>query len=385
MSIDSYIFNIKNIYSFSNENKEYVIELYNEESFKINEQLYNIIRLFKDSNNNIKESMKTEIHNNEYYYRCIEYMIKNNILIEKNNILKNKKAKIRFNKLSLEIDLISTEKLDKLLNILKILINKYIFILSIFSSLIMLKLLTMTSFKVKFSSFENFCIVLLVILSMIIHELGHLSGCKKFNVNTGFLGVGLYIIIPRIYVGIKNIWTIDNKKRSIIDGSGVYFQLIYINILFFIYYFTNQKLLIPVINITLMIIIFNMIPLFNLDGYWFLLDYFNINNFNINNFILKDFFKQKKSIIFINMIIILSNMIFFTIILINTINYFENFPTVIKNLLDKSNIKSGIYYLIYIINIALNIFFRLSFILFLIKNIKKIVYNVLKERGVYGK
>ncbi|MBD7916319.1 hypothetical protein H9660_14320, partial [Clostridium sp. Sa3CUN1] len=306
MSIDRYIFNIKNIYNFSNEKKEYVIELYTEESFKINEQLYNMIGLFKDSNNNIKEYMKNEIYNNEYYYKCIEYMIKNNILIEKNNILKNKKSKIRFNKLSLEIDLISTKKLDKLLNFLQVLINKYVFIISIFSSLIIIKLLTMISFRVKFSSFENFCIVLLVFLSMILHEFGHLSGCKKFDVNTGFLGFGLYIIIPRIYVEIKNIWIIDNKKRAIIDGCGVYFQLIYINILFFIYYFTNQKLLIPVINITLMIIIFNMIPLVNLDGYWFLLDYFNINNFNINNFILKDFFKQKKAIIFINMIIILS-------------------------------------------------------------------------------
>lgn len=163
--------------------------------------------------------MKTEIYNNEYYYRCIEYMIKNNILIEKNNILKNKKAKIRFNKLSLEIDLIRTEKLDKLFNILKILINKYIFILSIFCFLIIVKSLTMISFRVEFSNFENFCIVLLVILSMIIHELGHLSGCKKFNVNTGFLGVGLYIIIPRIYVGIKNIWTIDNSSRFILESN----------------------------------------------------------------------------------------------------------------------------------------------------------------------
>lgn len=384
MYISEYVFNIRKISKVPNKEIEYILELQNEEIFKINDKLYNIINLFSDSNYNIKEYKSNNDISLDYYNKALEYMIKNNIIIKDDNSSQNMRSKIRLNKLSLEIDLFKTNTniLKKVFSLLKLLINKYIFIITLINFLIIVYKFKSISFFTVFNIKESIIIFLLLILTLFIHEFGHLAACSKYNVDTGFLGFGLYTIIPRVYVDIKKIWFINNKKRSVIDISGIYFQMIYVNILFFIYYFSNLNLIIPVISMNLLMIIFNSIPLSNMDGYWFLLDYFNIYNIklkNIKNIITKKNSKEKFTCILVYITTIMVNALFFIIIFFNTINYFKNAPKFAIGIVELLHTESSIYNLYYILKSGIGLIFRVAFIIFLLINLKKFIYSIIKK------
>ena len=386
MNIDEYVFNIKKISKVPNKGREYILELYNEEIFRINDNLYNTIILLRNSNDNIKEYCENDDIALNYYNKVLEYMLQKSIIVKSHNISKNIKPRIRLNGLSLEIDLFKTKYLDKALDFLKLLVNKYVFIIILINSLIIISKIKDIQFYVVFSIGENIGILLLLIVTMFIHEIGHLAACSKYNVETGFLGIGLYTIIPRVYVNIRNIWFIENRKRAAIDLCGVYFQMIYINILFLIYYFTSIKLLIPVININLAIIMFNIIPLLNMDGYWFLLDYFDICNTRFKN--IKNIIATKKNIekvilTLVYLTITIVNVSFFLIISIYTVNYFRSIPEIVNNIMELINTESVISNLYYMLKVLMGLFFRATFIIFLIINVKKGIYRMIKKEKIY--
>ncbi len=123
------------------------------------------------------------------------------------------------------------------------------------------------------SVFSNSILFFLLIIIIIIHEMGHSISAYSFKVKVRELGFGIYYIFPVFYVDLGEAWKLNQKKRSVINLSGIYFQLIIGLVIFSISLFiTNNTLLLNLFYLNFLIIITNLNPFFRFDGFWVLSD-----------------------------------------------------------------------------------------------------------------
>jgi len=112
----------------------------------------------------------------------------------------------------------------------------------------------------------------MIIFSIIIHEMGHLSACHYL----GCSYKGLQFYWPNIFKGwgvnITNVWMLNPKKRVIIDLGGIWFQLLLCAFIFILYLVSGNKLLILTIFLIDIQLIWGIIPYKKSDGYWLIID-----------------------------------------------------------------------------------------------------------------
>jgi hypothetical protein len=118
----------------------------------------------------------------------------------------------------------------------------------------------------------------IVTASVLVHELGHLSACRRFRCSHGVLGFGLYMMFPVFYVDVTQTWRLPRKQRLMVDIGGVYFQLLFLGAVV-LGYFTSglASLYFAAIAINASIL-FNFHPVLKFDGYWVLTDALGITN-----------------------------------------------------------------------------------------------------------
>ena len=119
---------------------------------------------------------------------------------------------------------------------------------------------------------------------MAAHELAHAVVCKKYGGEVKSMGLLLFFLIPCFYCDVTDIYKIkEAKHRKRVALSGVYVNaflgvafllLAFILTLFQIivlpfYYFSLSSLLVS---------LYNLIPLVKLDGYWYLSAALNVTN-----------------------------------------------------------------------------------------------------------
>lgn len=85
-------------------------------------------------------------------------------------------------------------------------------------------------------------VLLLLLLSSFVHEIGHASACRHFGVKHGGIGFGLYLTFPVFYTDVSEIWKLKRTERIVVNMAGVYFQLILL-IPFFLIYFLHITIL----------------------------------------------------------------------------------------------------------------------------------------------
>lgn len=119
---------------------------------------------------------------------------------------------------------------------------------------------------------------LLMYLTMLIHELGHIAACRKFKIRHGEIGFGFYSIFPVLYADVSNIWTTNKHQRTIANLGGIYLEVIYAAVLCICYLSTAM----PVYLIAAVSILFKTItqlnPFIRFDGYWVVSDLTNTPN-----------------------------------------------------------------------------------------------------------
>lgn len=142
---------------------------------------------------------------------------------------------------------------------------------------------------------DNITIAIALFIILFFHELGHSFSAKKFNVNVKEIGLGLYYIFPVLYVNLKESWKLKKEKRIIINLSGIYFQLIIGSFLaLFIFFFKENRVLVPIFKINLSILLLNLNPFLKFDGYWVISDLLEeINLLRTSNNLIKEKFKLK--------------------------------------------------------------------------------------------
>ena len=171
--------------------------------------------------------------------------------------------------------------------------------------------------------------IIIIYFILIIHELGHYTIMKLYKIN-------VYSITLYPYGGmIKSNMLINtnSKKTLIISLGGIIFQIILIIILTLLNNLNiiNNNLFKLFIDNNIYIIMFNLIPIYPLDG------------FKIINSILELIFNYKKSIQLTFFINIISLIIFFIYLYIKNIN---NYLIIIFLLINLINYIKEIKYII---------------------------------------
>lgn len=120
----------------------------------------------------------------------------------------------------------------------------------------------------------------LSLLVLLIHELGHASAAHKYGVLPESIGFGIYICFPVLYTDVTSSWLANRNQRLMIDCGGFYFQaiLLVIAIPLSVLAELPKELISIFVWDNLIIIAYNLNPLFRFDGYWILSDLYNISN-----------------------------------------------------------------------------------------------------------
>ena len=119
-------------------------------------------------------------------------------------------------------------------------------------------------------------VVLLVFA--LIHEIGHLAACQRWQCPHGPLGIGLYFLQPVFYVDVTSSWRLNRKQRAVVDLGGVYLELLFVPVCWLLYLVTQDITYLMVIFFTDMMILGNFEPFMKLDGYWLLSDLTGVPN-----------------------------------------------------------------------------------------------------------
>ena len=124
----------------------------------------------------------------------------------------------------------------------------------------------------------------LLILSMAAHELAHAVVCKKYGGEVKSIGILLFFLIPCFYCDVTDIYKIrEAKHRKRVALSGVYVNA-FLGVLFLLVAFVLTMFQIIVLPFyyfavaSLIVSIYNLIPLVKLDGYWYLSAALNVTN-----------------------------------------------------------------------------------------------------------
>lgn len=127
-------------------------------------------------------------------------------------------------------------------------------------------------------------IYLLELLSLSLHEIGHLIASKYVCGMCGNVGIMLFFLQPTIYCNISEVRLIDRKRQNIVYFSGVLAQLLLstVSIMMSYFYFVIAKTVLwPLIYYAVanaFIAFLNLYPFAQFDGYYILSNIVGINN-----------------------------------------------------------------------------------------------------------
>lgn len=267
-----------------------------------NINMYNKIEIFKTD---FTDKYLLKVEDKTMYVgfiikEIVELLQKN---ISKNEIIDIVNAKYSINLNITELDkiieeninnLFSIKKTNSLIKLFKIVdpstfsFPKFIyqlfsekFFYTIFISTLILNISAFFFLKPQISKniIDWIILYILILFVLLLHEFGHSISAKKFNVNIKELGFGIYSIFPVFYVNLGEAWKLNVKKRTIINLSGIYIQLLIGVILLILNLtFNNNFIVLGLYHANLTVIILNFNPFFKFDGYWVVSDLLNENN-----------------------------------------------------------------------------------------------------------
>ena len=161
--------------------------------------------------------------------------------------------------------------------------NVYIYYISLTILLVVNMFFTIHIHPDKISGIEIFFKYLILFGIFILHEMGHSFIAKSYKINTGQIGIGIYLFLPVFYINLNEIWRLEKKKRMMINLGGIFFQLLIGLVLIVLFYSTGSNMLGSLIKLNFLIAILNLNPLVRFDGYWTLADFLNDNNLYNNS------------------------------------------------------------------------------------------------------
>ena len=121
-------------------------------------------------------------------------------------------------------------------------------------------------------------LIVLVLASMLIHELGHATACTRFGCPHGEVGWGVYLYLPMLYTDVTRAWRLTPQKRAVVDLGGLYFQAIIVPALAFWAWYAGSHTAQSLVWINVYMMLHALNPMFKMDGYWLLTDLSGLTN-----------------------------------------------------------------------------------------------------------
>ena len=117
--------------------------------------------------------------------------------------------------------------------------------------------------------------VVVIIMNIIVHELGHLGAASAHHVQHNGVGIGIFTIFPVVYVELPKAGLASKEARLFVDSGGVLCQLFMIALFAACGRFSiAHEFYLQVIQISFYMAAIQMLPIFKFDGYWFAVDVF---------------------------------------------------------------------------------------------------------------
>jgi hypothetical protein len=118
--------------------------------------------------------------------------------------------------------------------------------------------------------------LLLCLLSVVFHELGHSSALLNAGGSPGGIGIGMFLLMPVFFANVSQIWILPKRSRIVVDLGGIYFQQIAFTLFAIAAALTHlPSFHVVCIAIDVMCLI-AINPAFRFDGYWLLADWIAI-------------------------------------------------------------------------------------------------------------
>ncbi len=121
-------------------------------------------------------------------------------------------------------------------------------------------------------------LLLFIVVSSCIHELGHATACRHYGIEHGNVGFGLYLNFPVFYTDVSNIWRLKRGQRCVVNLAGIYFQSIILLPVLIAYFITGHPILKYIVLLTNINFVITLNPFFRFDGYWLMTDLLGIAN-----------------------------------------------------------------------------------------------------------
>lgn len=135
----------------------------------------------------------------------------------------------------------------------------------------------LASFKLAASANPG-VVMLLLVASYFLHELGHITACRAFGSEHGEVGFGIYMVFPVLYADTSSSWNLPRWQRAVIDLAGLYFQALFASVIGLLFLLTRQPCWMAACFAIMLTYAPNLNPFLKMDGYWFLSDLLGVPN-----------------------------------------------------------------------------------------------------------
>ncbi|KAF2514909.1 hypothetical protein [Flavobacterium foetidum] len=286
---------------------EYIVTLIESNfHFKISTQMFNLLKLVDNDSkisqivNRFNNTFETQL-DNALVYELLYYKLGRYNIIENNE--NNFDVKKQPSYLKLNFIVINAKRAKILSKPFLFLFSNYALKFLISVCLLITSITFITNYNeilknVKSISVEYFTFYFVImIISSLFHELGHVSATYKFGGSHSGIGIGFYLFTPVLYADVSSAWKFNVNKRIIVNLAGIYFELLLSTFFIIISFLTTIKPLLIVPSIILFKTIYNLNPFFRTDGYWVLSDYIRTPNLRErSNKLLKNMIKNRFSL-----------------------------------------------------------------------------------------
>jgi CRP-like cAMP-binding protein/Zn-dependent protease len=123
-------------------------------------------------------------------------------------------------------------------------------------------------------------LALLNYFSISVHELSHALTCKHYGARVNSAGVMLYYGLPAYFIDTTDVWTRPSRARIATSWAGPYSGLILAGLAAIVVQAAPGSAGAPILHrlsfLWTLTLLFNLIPLLELDGYFILVDWLEI-------------------------------------------------------------------------------------------------------------
>ena len=120
--------------------------------------------------------------------------------------------------------------------------------------------------------------LVLVLPSLIVHELGHALSCFHFGVRAREMGMGMYLFRPVVYTDMSEAWLLGRRERVVTDLAGTYFTWLYVIGLSALALVVDSAALLWALVLLYFSMLVNLNPFLRFDGYWVITDWTGVVN-----------------------------------------------------------------------------------------------------------